>query len=159
MVSRLMFSSADCTAEISPSAEKPFFKHCSWSLSEKLWDTVIDGYTGFVFLNRCGYVNNPHAINRAIERIRLACNKSEAERAKKEHRQPVEIPHFSIHNLRHTFCTRYCENETNIKVIQEIMGHADISTTMNIYAEATESKKKESIQNMEGKIVIRPYAS
>ena len=39
------------------------------------------------------------------------------------------------------------------------MGHADISTTMNIYAEATESKKKESIQNMEGKIVIRPYAS
>lgn len=122
-------------------------------------DTEIDGYTGFVFLNRCGYVNNPHAINRAIERIRLACNKSEAERAKKEHRQPVEIPHFSIHNLRHTFCTRYCENETNIKVIQEIMGHADISTTMNIYAEATESKKKESIQNMESKIVIRPYAS
>lgn len=122
-------------------------------------DTEIDGYTGFVFLNRCGYVNNPHAINRAIERIRLACNKSEAERAKKEHRQQVEIPHFSIHNLRHTFCTRYCENETNIKVIQEIMGHADISTTMNIYAEATESKKKESIQNMEGKIVIRPYAS
>ena len=28
-------------------------------------------------------------------------------------------------------------NETNLKVIQEIMGHSDISTTMNIYAEAT----------------------
>lgn len=62
--------------------------------------------------------------------------------------------HFSVHNLRHTFCTRFCENETNIKVIQDIMGHADISTTMNIYAEATESKKKESFDNLEGKIKI-----
>ena len=47
-----------------------------------------------------------------------------------------------------------CKNETNIKVIQEIMGHGDISTTMNIYAEATESKKKESFANLEGKIKI-----
>ena len=58
------------------------------------------------------------------------------------------------HNLRHTFCTRFCENETNIKVIQEIMGHSDISTTMNIYAEATEAKKKESFESLEGKIKI-----
>ena len=62
--------------------------------------------------------------------------------------------HFSVHNLRHTFCTRFCENETNIKVIQEIMGHSDIGTTMNIYAEATESKKKESFENLDGKIKI-----
>ena len=34
------------------------------------------------------------------------------------------------------------------------MGHGDISTTMNIYAEATESKKKESFANLEGKIKI-----
>lgn len=39
-------------------------------------------------------------------------------------------------------------------VIQEIMGHADISTTMNIYAEATEKKKKEVFKNLEGKIKI-----
>ena len=59
-----------------------------------------------------------------------------------------------MHNLRHTFCTRFCENETNIKVIQEIMGHSDIGTTMNIYAEATEAKKRESFDNLEGKIKI-----
>ena len=41
-----------------------------------------------------------------------------------------------------------------IKVIQEIMGHADIETTMNIYAEAAEQKKKESFANLEGKIKI-----
>jgi hypothetical protein len=34
------------------------------------------------------------------------------------------------------------------------MGHSDISTTMNIYVEATEAKKKESFDNLEGKIKI-----
>lgn len=116
--------------------------------------TEIDGYTGFVFTNRNGYVHNPQTINRALERMRLACNQEEQEKAKLEHREPVEIRHFSVHNLRHTFCTRFCENETNIKVIQEIMGHSDIGTTMNIYAEATESKKKESFENLAGKIKI-----
>ena len=53
-----------------------------------------------------------------------------------------------------TFCTRLCENETNLKIIQEIMGHADISTTMNIYNEATKEKKIESFANLEGKIKI-----
>jgi integrase len=35
------------------------------------------------------------------------------------------------------------------------MGHADITTTMNIYAEATAEKKKEVMTNLEGKIIIR----
>lgn len=114
----------------------------------------IDGYTDFVFTNRYGYVHNPQTINRAIERICKAFNEEEAVKAEKERRKPLVIRHFSVHNLRHTFCTRFCENETNIKVIQEIMGHSDISTTMNIYAEATESKKKESFENLQGKIKI-----
>lgn len=84
----------------------------------------------------------------------IAYNNREKVKAKKEQRKPILIGHFSIHNLRHTFCTRFCENETNIKIIQEIMWHSDISTTMNIYAEATESKKKESFDNLEGKIKI-----
>lgn len=116
--------------------------------------TIIDGYSGFVFTNRCGYVHNPQTINRAIKRIYTACNEQEIERAKKEHRQPVLIPHFSVHNLRHTFCTRFCENETDLKIIQEIMGHSDISTTMNIYNEATKERKQESFARLEGKIKI-----
>lgn len=35
-----------------------------------------------------------------------------------------------------------------MKVIQAVMGHADINTTMNIYAEVTESKKRESIEHL-----------
>ena len=40
------------------------------------------------------------------------------------------------------------ENETNIKVIQEVMGHADVSTTMNIYAEANPEVTRASIEKL-----------
>ena len=93
-------------------------------------------------------------VNRAIDRILRDYNKEETVRAGEENRDPELLPHFSVHNLRHTFCTRFCENETNLKVIQEIMGHADISTTMNVYNEATREKKQESFANLEGKIKI-----
>lgn len=95
-----------------------------------------------------------HSVNRAIDRICAAYIEDETVLADQEGRDPVLIRHFSAHNLRHTFCTRFCENERNIKVIQEIMGHADIETTMNTYAEATKEKKKESFSNLEGKIKI-----
>ena len=47
-----------------------------------------------------------------------------------------------------TFASRFCENETNIKVIQEVMGHADVSTTMNIYAEANPDVTKSVIEKL-----------
>ena len=104
--------------------------------------------TDFVFCNRFGNVHNPAAINRAIKRITENYNSKELVLAKKEKREPVLIPHFSCHHLRHTFCTRFCENETNVKVIQAVMGHKDISTTMNIYADVTDETKKESFKNL-----------
>ena len=88
-----------------------------------------------------GNLHNPQAVNRTIKRIRENYNAEEILKAKKEKREPIIIPHFSCHHLRHTFCTRFCENETNIKVIQAVMGHANIETTMDIYAEVTDMKK------------------
>lgn len=106
-------------------------------------DQEIDGLSGFVFCNRFGNVHNPQAINRAIKRISEDYNAIEVVEAKKEKREPVILPHFSCHHLRHTFCTRLCEKESNIKFIQDIMGHADIETTLGIYADVTnESKDK-----------------
>ncbi len=56
---------------------------------------------------------------------------------------------LSIANIiLHTFCTRLCEADVHIKVIQTIMGHKDIQTTMDIYAEVTEWKKKESLNEV-----------
>ena len=117
--------------------------------------SVIDGYSGFIFTNAEGTVFEPGAINRAIKRIVDDYNAQETAKAKEEKRDPELLPDFSNHVLRHTFCTRLCENETNIKVIQSVMGHADIQTTMNIYAECTAEKKQEALQSLDGKIIIR----
>ena len=70
----------------------------------------------------------------------------ELKKAKREGREPVILPVFSCHIFRHTFCTRFCEHEDNLKVIQSIMGHADIETTMDIYAEITEMRKKKAFE-------------
>ena len=108
----------------------------------------IDGMTGFVFSNRFGMVPNPQSVNRAIKRISHSYNTEEALCAKKEKRDPILLPDFSCHHLRHTFCTRLCENESNLKVIQSIMGHKNIETTMDVYAEATDHKKREAFENL-----------
>lgn len=108
----------------------------------------VDGMTNFVFTNRFGTPHNPAAVNRAIKRIVDAHNAEEEIKAKKEKRDPVMIPRFSCHIFRHTFASRFCENETNVKVIQEVMGHADVSTTMNIYAEVNEDVTRASLENL-----------
>ena len=121
---------------------------------ELVCEYEIDGISDFVFLNRFGQPQNPQTVNRAIKRISVAYNEAELEKAEKEKREPQLLPPFSCHNLRHTFCTRLCENETNLKIIQDIMGHRDISTTMEIYAEATKEAKAHSFANLNGKLGI-----
>ena len=117
-------------------------------------ETEIDGMTGFIFCNRFGGVPNPQTVNHTIKRILNQYNADEVVRAKKERREPIILPDFSCHHLRHTFCTRLCEHETNLKVIQAIMGHKNIETTMDIYAEATEEKKQESFENLAANLDI-----
>ena len=109
---------------------------------------MVDGMTGFIFTNREGNIHNNQTINRAIERIRVLYNSQEEVKAAKEHREPMLIRHFSCHNIRHTFCTRLCEVETNLKTIQYIMGHKDIQTTMDIYAEATRESTVSAMEKM-----------
>lgn len=86
----------------------------------------------YLVFDNCEYMND-----RSAKFIRRLFINNDIEDAKAERREPELLPHFSCHHLRHTFCTRFCENETNLKIIQEIMGHADITTTMDIYNEAT----------------------
>ena len=115
---------------------------------------TVDGMSGFIFSNRFGNVMNLHAVNSAIGRIRENYNAIELVNAQKEQREPVILPYFSCHHLRHTFCTRLCETEMNIKVIQEIMGHASIETTLDIYAEVNYAKKKSSFENFAANVRI-----
>ena len=108
----------------------------------------LDGMSGFIFSNRFGSLHNPAGINRAIKRIVDDHNAREEVNARREGRKPVMIPRFSCHITRHTFCSRLCENETNVKVIQQVMGHKDIQTTLDIYAEVSEAKRQEVFKKL-----------
>jgi len=99
----------------------------------------VDCYTDFIFVNRFGNVQHQGTLNKAIRRIIRDCNDEILMKAKKN---PILLPKFSCHTLRHTFTTRLCESGVNVKVIQDVLGHADISTTMNIYADVTKDLKQ-----------------
>lgn len=114
---------------------------------------VLEGRSGFVFTTRDGTPQTQTNFDHALCKIETVYNETETAAARTENREPLLMPHLSPHILRHTFCTRICENETNLKIIQEIMGHTDITVTMNIYNEATMDSKLESFANLEGKIV------
>jgi integrase len=115
---------------------------------------TIDGYSDFVFLNRNGNVCQTSIINHALKRIIDSYNKQETKIAKEEDRKPLLVRQISCHNFRHTFATRLCESTSDIKVIQNVMGHSDIAMTMNIYAEATAAHKKETFAGIESKFKI-----
>lgn len=104
----------------------------------------IDGYTDFIFVNRFGNVQHQGTLNKALRRIIRDCNQEILDKSSKQ-TDSVLLPRFSCHTLRHTFTTRLCEAGVNMKVIQDLLGHADISTTMNIYADATEEYKKKEM--------------
>ena len=110
--------------------------------------TTIDGYTDFIFTNQAGNVYTCTRLDLELRNIVKAYNKREDKIAEAENREPVYLPNFSCHILRHTFCTRLCENDVNIKVIQTVMGHANIKITMDIYAEVSAEKQRREIERM-----------
>lgn len=104
----------------------------------------IDGYDDFIFVNRFGDVQNQCNLNKAIRRMMRDCNDEILEKYGADS-NPVLLPRFSCHILRHTFATRLCESGVNLKVIQDVLGHADVSTTMDIYVDVTNALKKREI--------------
>ena len=110
---------------------------------------VIDGYTNFVFINRFGNVQNQAVLNKALYRIMRDCNDDILEKSFNSKGEVTLLPRFSCHNLRHTFATRLIEKGTNLKVTQDVLGHTDVRTTMNIYVDATNDLKKQEMKKFE----------
>lgn len=100
---------------------------------------TIDGYTDFIFINRFGAVQHQGTLNKALRRIIRDCNDAQLN---KNISNPVLLPRFSCHSLRHTFTTRLVEQGVNIKVVQDVLGHKDVETTLNIYADVTKELKQ-----------------
>lgn len=109
----------------------------------------IDGYEDFIFVNKDGNMQHHGTLNKAIKRICRDCNDQILLEQGIES-NPVLLPNFSCHILRHTFATRLCESGVNIKVIQDVLGHVDVSTTMDIYVDVMNETKKRELANFDG---------
>ena len=108
----------------------------------------IDGFRDFIFLNRFGHVQNQGPLNKALKRIIRDCNFAELDKNHSINNDCL-LPNFSCHVLRHTFTTRLVESGMNVKVIQNVLGHSDIQTTLNIYADVTRDMKNQQFNQLE----------
>ena len=58
----------------------------------------------------------------------------------------ANISRFSVHAFRDTFATRCVESGMDVKPLQEIMGHSDVTMTMGLYTHAMEETKEEQLK-------------
>lgn len=86
-------------------------------------EPIIDGYVGLLWLDKDG---KPMVAMHWEKYFQHICDKYNAT-------YKVQIPRITPHVCRHTFCSRMAAARMNPKTLQYIMGHADISVTMNTY--------------------------
>lgn len=123
-------------------------------LSQLACKAVVDGYTDFIFINRFGNVQHQGTLNKALRRIIRDCNDEQFE---KNGKNPILLPRFSCHSLRHTFTTRLVEAGVNLKVIQDTLGHKDFSTTMDVYTDVTKELRQREFDNLQEKMNQKKY--
>ena len=58
------------------------------------------------------------------------------------------IPDIKFHGLRHSFATRCIESNSDYKTVSVILGHSNISTTLNLYVHPNKEQKKKCIDKM-----------
>ena len=59
-----------------------------------------------------------------------------------------DIPDLKFHGLRHSFATRCIEGKCDYKTVSVILGHSNISTTLNLYVHPNLEQKKKCINQM-----------
>lgn len=61
-----------------------------------------------------------------------------------------ELPRFTFHALRHTFATRMLEANVPAKVVQDVLGHADVTLTLNTYSHVIGTTAHEQMAKING---------
>lgn len=123
---------ADCFRAILEDRKKPRY------------EKMIKGHTGFLFLDKNG---NPevamhwqHRLNHMVKHYNDIYR--------------VQMPNITPHVCRHTYCSNMAKSGMNPKTLQYLMGHSDISVTMNTYTHwgledaADELKKMEDVEKV-----------
>ena len=94
-------------------------------------EDVPEDYTeiSFVCLRPDGAIEYPNTVGLVCRSVR---------------KKVKGLEDFHFHVLRHTYTSNLLSNGATPKDVQELLGHADVSTTMNVYAHATREAKRTS---------------
>ncbi len=61
----------------------------------------------------------------------------------------LDVRKLNFHCLRHTFATRCIESGADYKTVSEILGHASVHTTMNLYVHPSIEQKRKCVELMD----------
>jgi Site-specific recombinase XerD len=98
----------------------------------------VDGYSNFLFLTNKG--NPKVGVNYTTMLIGLV---------KKYNKNNEDVlPNITPHVFRHTFCTNFAIAGMNPKALQYIMGHSNVSMTLDYYSHATATSAKAEMDRL-----------
>lgn len=60
----------------------------------------------------------------------------------------LAMPQLKFHGLRHSFATRCIESHCDYKTVSSLLGHSNISTTLNLYVHPNMEQKKKCVEQM-----------
>ncbi|MDX8047507.1 site-specific integrase [Gracilibacillus sp. S3-1-1] len=95
------------------------------------WKPMVDdegNIINFLFTKEDGYPQHPRSAGAAWVRII----------------EKYDLPKITFHELRHSYASFMLSKGVNFKILQEQLGHSDISITMNIYSHLTETDKSKA---------------
>jgi len=119
---------------LTPSAVKALESHRECQHEEKLRLPDLWKENGLVFTT---------AIGTPMDRVNLV------KRSFKPLMGRTRLPQIRFHDLRHTFATLLLSRGTHPKVVQEMLGHADISQTMDTYSHVLPDMQKGAVSEIE----------
>ena len=101
-------------------------------------EPMVDGYSGFLFLDKNGRPMVALHWEKYFQHIREKYNKI----------YRIQMPKVTPHVCRHTFCSNMAKSGMNPKTLQYIMGHSDISVTLNVYTHLNYDDAEEEMQKV-----------
>ena len=117
-------------------------------------ERAVDGYSGFLFTDRNDLplvaMHWQHRINHMVKRYNDIYKE--------------QLPNITPHVCRHTYCSNMAKSGMNPKTLQYLMGHSDISVTMNTYTHLGLEDARDEVRKLEeakkaldkGKVVEMP---
>ncbi len=102
-------------------------------------EPVIDGYSGFLFFDKDDRPMVAMHWEKYFQHIVEKYNKI----------YKAELPKITPHVCRHTYCTNKAKSGMNPKTLQYLMGHSEVSVTMDTYTHLGLQDAREELQRLE----------